>query len=117
MSEAERKAGPTPGPWHVFRNSAGDGWLLYDSAGVDIAFLKDRLEAARFDESYANARLIAAAPDLLEALEAIVYVCNQISDAQKNHTPGVDTGGVGTMRAFAARAEAALRKAREGQNG
>ena len=59
----------TPGPWHAEaaggRIVAANGdviapWVLRDSAGGPLA-----------PEREANARLIAAAPDLLVALEAI----------------------------------------------
>lgn len=69
----------TPGPWHVVngvdvftslgaKNAEGieepinDGWHVADCAMEDLSYR----------ESNANARLIAAAPDLLEALELIV---------------------------------------------
>lgn len=51
------------------------------------------------DEVAANARLIAAAPDLLEALQAL------LPDAEANHCGGPDTG------ARLQRARAAIAKA------
>lgn len=57
----------TKGPWVVF----GD-WGIKDIDGRIIATfeaLNDDLSNANSDESFANAELIAAAPDLLEALE------------------------------------------------
>jgi phage tail protein X len=56
----------TPGPW-TYQASAGDhDWLVYseNSDARDIAIVR------RFHE--ANAALIAAAPDLLAALQAIM---------------------------------------------
>ena len=54
----------TPGPWHT----AGE-------QGVQIRSAKDQIAKVwtmRGNEWKANARLIAAAPDLLEALRAMV---------------------------------------------
>lgn len=61
----------TPGPWHVgydvskcavYMKPVSEGWLVRD-------------QIAKFDrseEGMANARLIAAAPDLVEALTEII---------------------------------------------
>lgn len=56
----------TPGPWAVFRATGGTDILgVGDAAGGSIAHLwRDG------DEREANARLIATAPEMLEALEA-----------------------------------------------
>lgn len=50
----------TPGPWHAM------GWNVYDKDDMiaDAGFVSEV-------KSDANARLIAAAPDMLEALESI----------------------------------------------
>ena len=62
----------TPGPWHyaepnkshqrpmVWRDS--DGYLIADCSGATVV---------GYDEAKANARLIAAAPDLLAACRAL----------------------------------------------
>jgi len=60
----------TPGPWHVDRNQIcnADGWALasvpYTTGGA-----QDR----------ANARLMAAAPELLDALRVIVKRCGELA--------------------------------------
>ena len=68
-------AAHTPGPWSVFDGREVDGispWVVTksgdpeDSDGLYVAGLADN-DA----ETIANARLIAAAPDLLEALQAM----------------------------------------------
>ncbi len=55
---------PTPGPW-IYRNTAGnhDFAVYQESTGRDVALVRD------FNE--ANARLIAAAPEMYAQLEAI----------------------------------------------
>ena len=59
----------TPGPWAV--------WPHLDSYHIrgqekDIAFTRPATETHMGKEEQANARLIAAAPDLLAALEELV---------------------------------------------
>jgi hypothetical protein len=58
----------TPGPWTGIDcvNVAG-----MDDAGISIGFINSRDES-RMAEAKANARLIAAAPELLEALELVM---------------------------------------------
>ncbi len=57
------KAKHTPGPWRV-----GDaGRTIFQPVGIKAVAYCDKTENFR-----ANARLIAAAPDLLEALERIL---------------------------------------------
>lgn len=65
----------TPGPWSVYAPQFGfsaitepDGKLIF---GLAAGNAKERRGEA---ECAANARLIAAAPDMLEALERIVKV-------------------------------------------
>ena len=58
----------TPGPWTV------TGWCAGDSVGWSVGLGADQRISvhAESEESGANARLIAAAPDLLEALKVMV---------------------------------------------
>ena len=71
MSEAKH----TEGPWTA---DDGDGgvWGVFSEADSDgIAYLAEPTRDMRLlrpDEAAANARLIAAAPDLLQALKSIV---------------------------------------------
>lgn len=63
----------TPGPWKL------DGVMAMDSPLwiVSIPGEQARIEIADYSsESEANARLIAAAPDLLEALEDMVFLAD-----------------------------------------
>lgn len=68
----------TPGPWAV--NHAGDHtgitevFVYAPNCGVDdVSVAADIVDPVTSMPSEANARLIASAPDLLEALEAIEY--------------------------------------------
>lgn len=66
----------TPGPWVVQTPMTGDDLVVEARPGMDYHELV-RVRApqygngANFDEMRANARLIAAAPELLEALKAL----------------------------------------------
>lgn len=55
----------TQGGWHI--GKAGYDKAIYDDKGGHIATIPDMLPD---DEQLANARLIAAAPDMLEACKA-----------------------------------------------
>ena len=55
----------TPGPWTAMLSSGDESWMV--AAAMPIARITNY-----DDRAAANARLIAAAPDLLAALEAIV---------------------------------------------
>lgn len=63
----------TPGPWHAVKYARSNAYcitLTPGNANGDIANVLFGLGASVSDEVGANARLIAAAPDLLEALMA-----------------------------------------------
>ena len=62
----------TPGPWHI---GMKPGPIIYDEKSNQVANMCDGLYGD--EENRANARLIATAPELLEALEWFV---NQIKD-------------------------------------
>lgn len=78
----------TPGPWHlVLSNNAtpfvmhehGDDWTdIQDSASI-ICIMP--AEITRSYNSFANARLIAAAPELLQVLKDIEAMLNAGLDA------------------------------------
>jgi hypothetical protein len=61
----------TPGPWHVVPE-AQSPWIVGDAEGDSIADCEPPGPWMSEEEADANARLIAAAPDLLAALEACV---------------------------------------------
>jgi hypothetical protein len=69
----------TPGPWSVYETKTSN-WLVYASNGIANACPEGQLVAncgvtalpATREELDANARLIAAAPELLQALKLII---------------------------------------------
>jgi hypothetical protein len=68
---SDTKSKHTPGPWFGRPHHNPVGICGCDEVGLQIAFITSASEERR-DEFKANARLIAAAPDLLEALQAAV---------------------------------------------
>ena len=75
----------TPGPWWAQENSAGawdvltyrdsetaDNFRIRDTGATICGSIGDHTEERTSGNEEANARLIAAAPDLLEALEAVI---------------------------------------------
>ena len=83
-------SGHTPGPWYFRKLEAGgchicsdqvmdpSGPTVIGAAYIDGGCIGDEMEA--------NARLIAAAPDLLEALEWLAYEAGQYADgAEDSH--------------------------------
>ena len=90
--------GRTPGPWsadvHVPRGSADAEWRIHGGREL-VAIVND-------DEyTEANARLIAAAPEMLEALKQALVVMESVAE-----THGYDTevGAVPAARAAIAKA-------------
>ena len=53
----------TPGPWSI-----GDSTIVYDDNGYEIAFI---YKNENIEHAPANAKLIAAAPELLAALQYV----------------------------------------------
>lgn len=66
----------TPGPWESF---GGPDFCITDSNGASVAQLWNKYEDyfKPYEESEANARLIAAAPEMLEVLEYIKDWCSK----------------------------------------
>lgn len=69
------KVGFTPGPWKVYKGGLSFPPLLVRAPQSDKAIADCDWQSG--DEGKANARLIAAAPDLLQALESIITLCRQ----------------------------------------
>lgn len=91
----------TPGPWKVSHNAAKQmgGWktnpysIVVPVKGVSrttVANIPDRQTISE-EQKRANAFLIAAAPDLLEALETLVNMAESFpSEMHKDHPDVVD---------------------------
>jgi hypothetical protein len=67
-TKTERAIGHTPGPWRVDLNQYDNEYRVY-ADGEEKCPVINSLFKAKGEIGLANARLIAAAPDLLEALE------------------------------------------------
>ena len=97
----------TPGPWAV--DSDGSGWYIEATPerGHSLAFIASPEFQEEPDtsasEAEANARLIAAAPDLLEALQWLVDIL-----------PDPDLDNDELQRTWTRRARAAIAKATGG---
>jgi len=79
----------TPGPWHLSKH--GEAVLVYNNTGIgECAVAKTIGTANTLSQRKSNARLIAAAPDLLEALQGLgampggyCFCFNSIRDSLK----------------------------------
>lgn len=96
MSAKTARACHTPGPWDtayndpftVLRNTGDKTYRFV--AMTDSRHDTGRQDDTRVGEDLANARLIAAAPDLLEAAKRMVSTCDQMSRAGVNLGRAVD---------------------------
>lgn len=75
----------TPGPWELTQQYLGMGTCtlgtqIWQQMGYRIAFTEGQNVGASTE--LANARLIAAAPDLYAALESILQYCAPLSEQQ-----------------------------------
>lgn len=70
------RAAYTPGPWSIREYGDGDSLVVENAPNWRICFMATPGESpGAMAKIEANARLIAAAPDLLEALEAMIASC------------------------------------------
>ena len=63
----------TPGPW----SGKDVGICKQDRVGLQLGFIMTT-NTARVEECAANAHLIAAAPELLEALQSVIEACSNL---------------------------------------
>lgn len=78
----EANTSHTPGPWRVFSHSWSDTSILADGfdhsiCSLDINHATEESQEADEALMAANARLIAAAPDLLAALQGVLRVADR----------------------------------------
>lgn len=72
----------TPGPWTFYTEPQPNGCPIVGSRGLMIAMLAHSvLYSEQKNEAIANARLIAAAPDLLEAMQWAVKELERLDEA------------------------------------
>lgn len=114
MSEAKH----TPGPWFYgdwINNKPGEhdraGWVevwnIQDDGFKGFPFI-----ACKHHDEIANARLIAAAPELLEALEECLELARDaVTDYVMKYGESWRPGELQSLRATVKKAEAALAKA------
>ncbi len=65
----------TPGPWVAeswHHEATGQGGWSFSAGGYRLPLCDMEMDPSKEDEPEANARLIAAAPDLLTALKSLV---------------------------------------------
>lgn len=68
-----QRSEPTPGPWKVYNNADDDIGVL----GIcELRSPRGQSSPREWPEDLANANLIAAAPDLLAAAQALIYTDN-----------------------------------------
>lgn len=81
----DNKAKHTPGPWHLRLSDNATPHIEHGDCHLDeVGELANRVcvmpaEIDRSYNSFANARLIAAAPELLDALKALEVSANTVS--------------------------------------
>ena len=73
--DSDKTVTHTPGPWIAWNLRDFDQWIVWDSKRKNLAHVHHRHEehcAPHNSEAKANAHLIAAAPEMLEALRECV---------------------------------------------
>ena len=103
MSAAASKMKHTPGPWHIGVRTYYAGRDVYGPHGQAVAVAELKLLMHPL-EAEANARLIAAAPELLALLKRILY-------AHKTGNCGVVTGEATLCGQFESAARDVINKA------
>lgn len=98
----------TQGPWEASGRyvrtpltEEGGGWMIADCRDVSLPS----------DEVRANARLISAAPELLEALEAMVERIEYYAECKADGTPNIEDWAYTYSSGDMKKARAAITKA------
>jgi hypothetical protein len=120
MSEAKFTKGPwvckelpyfSGSPFREYEINRPDGWTRIAKVIVSVSSLADDYAPARDLE--ANAHLIAAAPELYEALQiARDYVAAELEDERQAYKGYEASSNIMTIEEDLSRADAALAKAR-----
>ena len=103
MNSTDQKQKHTPGPWYVLETKHCVGGPLGPN-GIGSGIAMCGMRARTPEEQEANARLIAAAPDLLDALKGIVREIRAYSSPECDDA---DSIGYAELKA----ADAAIAKA------
>jgi hypothetical protein len=81
----------TPGPWRVCSPSAENGrHEIYAGNQLVAQSFNWMLDATGADYAIADAALIAAAPELLEALKCALRQLETLGGARRRHAEGAD---------------------------
>jgi hypothetical protein len=102
----------TPGAWryalHVPDNSGDGEWWVIGPTSADIIAIVDPHMAFEADAAEANTRLIAAAPDMLDALRCADECCQQgLNSCEGNHWEAALQDIMGLVRDAIAKATGA----------
>lgn len=111
----------TPGPWFAGTQSDGSGWVdiyipSYSRNPVASATpaAPGDAEARRDHETLANAHLIAAAPELLEALMQLVERISYYAELKEEGIPNIEDWACTYNSGDMQRAKEAIKKATGG---
>lgn len=76
-TKTTKTTGHTPGPWTPVRNQSGNAamWEVRDAEGILVSGCMPEWRHDGPDAVRANARLIAAAPDMLALLQGFREAC------------------------------------------
>lgn len=103
----------TPGPWHTAPNASNmRSSIVNGEGGYDVAIAYPLNGTITKEETEANARLIAVAPELLKA----VQLANEFLDSLPEGWLGKTTGDVGALNDFLYTSRTAVAKV-TGQGG
>lgn len=82
---SEQKAQFTPGPWHVVDATVAESrWVVGTADDCSVATAEPAGPWVSHEEADGNARLIAAAPDLYEALDTSWQLIAELEEAITN---------------------------------